>query len=118
MPKGSLNHDEGCPDRPPRPTMRSMMMVGVLFLPFSSSFLPLSGPFLMRRSRLDLKGDRLRERCDFSGDCYSDDVGRLAGGLQTSIARAQTKLRFPGDGLDLFRKFTTAVQHCSRHARR
>ena len=38
MPKGSLNQNEGCPDRPPRPTVHSMLMFGAsspfrLFLP-------------------------------------------------------------------------------------
>src|SRR5215470_8788371 len=60
----------------------------------------ITGFWRSARRRRHAPGDGPDKACQLTGDRGRDDIGRLAGAGEFAIARAQPKLRLPGDLAD------------------
>src|SRR3546814_787130 len=103
----SQNQIEGCPDRPPSPTLHS---IGLL-APFLRLSMCWSG--WLRWGRCPER-DRPDEGGEFARDGDRDDVPGPTGPLQAPVACTKSNLRLPADLPDRFGQIGAASQEVAR----
>lgn len=80
---GSQNHNEGCPDRPPRPAIGSLLEYPVFSFVFDD---PWSGCLWGRDGNCGSNGPHKSSK--FAGSRDDNDVGGTATGLHAPVALA------------------------------